>query len=247
MGKLHILKPSRERNGVSLTTKDSLSPRMSSSRGNSPLAATQSAAGSASLRSPRNNSTIAGADRRPSAALTGVEKRPTSQAQSRNDFFNLMRKKSLANPASAAPENGPAVPSSVSERCDELTTEVVAAPVTPKGSDIVSSENSDLDWSNEKRDDKNDNGSNQACGVSPNDPDDVNGDACHVSQKFLDNDEKHLSSVEVLYPDEEEAAFLRSLGWEENGDDEGLTEEEISAFYKEVLLLLNIVTSSCIV
>ncbi|KAK8572365.1 hypothetical protein V6N12_028420 [Hibiscus sabdariffa] len=34
-------------------------------------------------------------------------------------------------------------------------------------------------------------------------------------------------------PDEEEAAFLRSLGWEENsGDDEGLTEEEINAFYQ---------------
>ncbi|KAK8681736.1 hypothetical protein V6N13_054138 [Hibiscus sabdariffa] len=34
-------------------------------------------------------------------------------------------------------------------------------------------------------------------------------------------------------PDEEEAAFLHSLGWEENsGDDEGLTEEEINAFYR---------------
>ncbi|CAK7347054.1 unnamed protein product [Dovyalis caffra] len=33
---------------------------------------------------------------------------------------------------------------------------------------------------------------------------------------------------------EEEAAFLRSLGWEENaGEDEGLTEEEINAFYEE--------------
>lgn len=31
-----------------------------------------------------------------------------------------------------------------------------------------------------------------------------------------------------VYPDEEEAAFLRSLRWEENGgEDEGLTEEEL--------------------
>jgi hypothetical protein len=35
--------------------------------------------------------------------------------------------------------------------------------------------------------------------------------------------------------DEEEVAFLRSLGWEEDsGEDEGLTEEEINAFYQEV-------------
>lgn len=34
--------------------------------------------------------------------------------------------------------------------------------------------------------------------------------------------------------DEEEVAFLRSLGWEEDsGEDEGLTEEEINAFYQE--------------
>ncbi|KAK8566927.1 hypothetical protein V6N13_110009 [Hibiscus sabdariffa] len=38
--------------------------------------------------------------------------------------------------------------------------------------------------------------------------------------------------------DEEEAAFLRSLGWEENsGDDEGLTEEEINTFYQEYMKL----------
>ena len=36
--------------------------------------------------------------------------------------------------------------------------------------------------------------------------------------------------------DEEEAAFLRSLGWVEDSgeDEEGLTEEEINAFYQEV-------------
>ncbi len=36
--------------------------------------------------------------------------------------------------------------------------------------------------------------------------------------------------------EEEEAAFLRSLGWEENaeGGEEALTEEEISAFFQEV-------------
>lgn len=37
--------------------------------------------------------------------------------------------------------------------------------------------------------------------------------------------------------EEEEAAFLRSLGWEENaGGEEGLTEEEINSFYQEHMM-----------
>ena len=258
VGKLQILKPSRERNGVSPTAKDSLSPTMGSRVANSPLAVTPSAAGTASLRSPRNNPTLASADRRPSAALTAIEKRPTSQAQSRNDFFNLMRRKSSANPPSAVLESGPAMSSHVSEKSDELITELVTAPITPKGRDVLSSDVSVLDWSNETtRDDKTHNGNNEARGASQNDRDDkannVNGDACDVSkrdhsdevhdgnddacdvsQKFLDDGMNHSSSDEALYPDEEEVAFLRSLGWEENGEDESLTEEEISAFYREV-------------
>ncbi|KAL3641328.1 hypothetical protein CASFOL_016296 [Castilleja foliolosa] len=45
-----------------------------------------------------------------------------------------------------------------------------------------------------------------------------------------------LSGNGSIYPDEEEAAFLRSLGWDENGgEDEGLTEDEINAFYQEYM------------
>ena len=47
---------------------------------------------------------------------------------------------------------------------------------------------------------------------------------------------KNLFLNGSVYPDEEEAAFLRSLGWEENTEeDDGLTEEEINAFYEEVI------------
>ena len=70
------------------------------------------AIGIASLRSPRKNPTLASADRRPFVALMTIEKRSTSQAQSQNDFFNLMRKKSSTNPSSIIPESGPTVPSS---------------------------------------------------------------------------------------------------------------------------------------
>ncbi|KAL6962092.1 hypothetical protein U1Q18_037047 [Sarracenia purpurea var. burkii] len=57
-----------------------------------------------------------------------------------------------------------------------------------------------------------------------------NGDTC--------DGEKNLCLNGTVYPDEEEAAFLRSLGWEENaGDEDGLTEEEINAFYEEYIKL----------
>lgn len=39
---------------------------------------------------------------------------------------------------------------------------------------------------------------------------------------------------EKLVPDEEEAAFLRSLGWEENAGEEALTREEIESFLFEL-------------
>ncbi|PSS31769.1 Endochitinase [Actinidia chinensis var. chinensis] len=49
---------------------------------------------------------------------------------------------------------------------------------------------------------------------------------------------KNLFLNGSVYPDEEEAAFLRSLGWEENTEeDDGLTEEEINAFYEEYMKL----------
>ena len=71
-----------------------------------------SAIGTTSLRSPRNNPTLASADRKLSAALITIEKRSTSQAQSQNDFFNLKRRKSSTNPPSSVPESSPTVPSS---------------------------------------------------------------------------------------------------------------------------------------
>ncbi|XP_039003426.1 uncharacterized protein LOC120130195 [Hibiscus syriacus] len=64
------------------------------------------------------------------------------------------------------------------------------------------------------------------------------GDSCQEDQRFADDSEKDMGSASMIYPDEEEAAFLRSLGWEENsGEDEGLTEEEINAFYQEYMKL----------
>ncbi|XP_023739692.1 uncharacterized protein LOC111887777 [Lactuca sativa] len=170
VGKLLVLKPSRERNGISPTTKESLSPTASSSSSaklpNSPLAI-------------------------PSVPV--VEKRPSSQAQSRSNFFNLMRKKSMSNNSSSGEKSG----------------EQVADPPPPPPPPPPE-------------------GGSESTQVK------VNGDAI---ANVNDNGKHHDV---ILYSEEEEARFLRSLGWDETAEDEeeeGLTEEEISSFYRNYLSL----------
>lgn len=216
VGKLHVLKPSRERNGFTSTTKDNLSPTSGSRLPNSPLAV-PSVVGSAPLRTPGNNPPVAAAERKPGVAT--LEKRPSSQAQSRNDFFNLMRKKSMTPVTS---DTG----SSVSA-CDK-PREVEASTVTedrhdPKPVDMLS----EVQQSSEKGD--------LAC----------NGATYAVSERPTNNGKDNSSSDAILYSEEEEARFLRSLGWEETAEEEeGLTEEEISSFYRDVSKYLNMQASS---
>lgn len=87
VGKLHVLKPVWEENGVCPYVKNNLSPTSCSS-----LVASSSAFVSAVTKGPLSNAV-------PDHKLvtTLLEKRPTSQARSRNDFFNLVRKKSKAS------------------------------------------------------------------------------------------------------------------------------------------------------
>jgi len=221
VGNLHVLSPL---NGFSSAAKDSLSPTNGSRLANSPLGVAPSGAGS-SLRKLSNNLSAATADCRPTAFQTTIEKKPSTQVQSRNDFFkSLSRKNSPTKFPSAVSDPCQAALSSVSENADKLVTEAAAAmSITLQDTeDAISSDDPVTDSLNESRDEMIRNGS-----------------ACDVFQKCLSNREQHSSPDVTLYPDEEEAAFLRSLGWEENaGEDEGLTEEEISAFYIEVTALL---------
>ncbi|XWS40305.1 hypothetical protein CRYUN_Cryun18bG0129200 [Craigia yunnanensis] len=220
--RLCILKPSRESNGVSLTTKDNLSPTNGSSKlVNSSLSVTPTAAASAPIRSSGNSPRFVTAERNQTPFRIPIEKRPTAQAQSRNDFFNLLKKKSTTNSASSVLDPGPAVSPSVSEKSDELGTENSCTSVTLQYGGVSSSEISITDLPTDNR-----------CEITHN------GDASAGSQQCSCNGDRPSSPDAFLYPDEKEAAFLRSLGWEENtGDDEGLTEEEISAFFKEYLKL----------
>lgn len=206
LGKLQVLKPARERNGISYPTKDSLSPPNASKVLNNPLTSAPSAGVASPLRSPVKNPISVSA-----VVPTVLEKKPSAQFRSRNDFFNLVRKKSLTNSSSPVADSVSVVSKSVLEQ----PSEIEAAASLPPVKDSLLATQSDMVQS------------------------EINGlmsniDACDRPKKSRDNVETRLSSDVILCSEEEEAAFLRSLGWDENaGEDEGLTEEEIREFYRD--------------
>ena len=200
-GKFTDLKSVVRENGVSPNSKDSSSPtNYSNSRPGNQLAVA-SAAASTPLRNPNNLKSPT--ERKPTSLDLKLgsamdKKHSLSQAQSRNDFFNLIKKKTMMNSSTVLPDSSTAVSSPMVEKSGEVDGEAVGLPASPQ----------DLGNSAEVT---------------------SNGNV-HVEDHRLNDDED-----KDAIPDEEEAAFLRSLGWEENsGEDEGLTEEEINAFYQEV-------------
>ncbi|CAI0583896.1 unnamed protein product [Linum tenue] len=194
-GKLFILKPGRE-NGISPSAKDVASPTNSTGARlvnpqQAAAAAATSVAASVAPRSPNNPSKIfSGGERKSNVMIPGfsIEKKPSlSQTQSRNDFFNLLKKKTSGNASTVVSDSATGVVSSAGG--GEKSNVVL-------GKELAGDDGGSLITSN--------GGSSESC-------------------------------EEVQRFSEEEAAFLRSLGWEEtSGEDEGLTEEEISAFYQEV-------------
>ncbi|CAK9171727.1 unnamed protein product [Ilex paraguariensis] len=210
-GKFLVLKPVWE-NGDSSTAKDvsSLTNNASSRVANGQLSGAPSVptAPLMSAGSPK----VSALERKAAALVLNpismAKKRPSlSQAQSRSDFFNLMRKKTSGNTSAILADASPAVLSPTVEKSGEPIKEVVSAPASPRVAE------------NGTRIDSND-------------------DSNEETPRFSDGGEKNVHLNGAVYPDEEEAAFLRSLGWEENaGEDEGLTEEEINAFYREYMKL----------
>nr|XP_027094741.1 mediator of RNA polymerase II transcription subunit 1-like [Coffea arabica] len=207
-GKFLVLKAAKE-NGANSNAKDASSPTNNSIRKVAVSQIPLSAITPIALTSPTNPkaSTL---DKK--AAALSLNSRPTaekkfslSQAQSRSDFFNLMRKKTLRNTSSTISDSVSVISSPCAVKSEENSTEANSAPISP----LV-----------------NENGSQMI----------TDGDS-HSSgdqaQSFVDAGERNLYLNGALYPDEEEAAFLRSLGWEENGEDVEITDEEIVAFYEE--------------
>ncbi|KAI4307327.1 hypothetical protein L6164_030528 [Bauhinia variegata] len=206
-GKFTDLKSVVWENGVSPTSKEVSSPTTISNGRPGNQLTVASAASSTPLRNPNNLKSPT--ERKPTSldlklGSTMDKKSSLSQVQSRNDFFNLIKKKTLMNSSTVLPDSGPGNSSPTVQKSGEVTREVDSSPTSPhplgNGTEVTS-----------------------------------NGDAYEEVHRLPDSKENDTIASATIYPDEEEAAFLRSLGWEENsGEDEGLTEEEINAFYQEV-------------
>ncbi|KAG4954662.1 hypothetical protein AAZX31_14G155200 [Glycine max] len=207
-GKFTDLKSVVWENGTSPTSKDVSNPTNYSNSKPGNQHAVALGAASAPLRNPNNLKSPT--ERKPTSMDlklgSNLEKKHSiSQVQSRNDFFNLIKKKTLMNSSAVLPDSGPMVSSPAMEKSGEVNRGVIVSPsASPQshgnGTELTS-----------------------------------NGTHAHEEvHRLSDNEEKESNPSVTIYPDEEEAAFLRSLGWEENSDeDEGLTEEEINAFYQE--------------
>ncbi|KAE8715443.1 Mitogen-activated protein kinase kinase kinase 1, putative isoform 1 [Hibiscus syriacus] len=132
-GKLLVLKPGWENGVSSPTQKDTASP---TAIANSRVITSQHAIAHVSSASARNsnNSKLSTGERKaaalnPIAGFT-VEKRPSlAQTQSRNDFFNLLKKKTSSNSSAGSSDSDPHISSSPTEK-SEVTKEVVGAFVT---------------------------------------------------------------------------------------------------------------------
>ncbi|GAA0156349.1 hypothetical protein LIER_13865 [Lithospermum erythrorhizon] len=216
IGKLQVLKPIRERNDSSLQPIDNLNPTCEKAVSSVPDA-THSVSASSYVRTQVNNYGHPVAERKHVPPL--LEKRPISQSQtqSRNDFFSLMRKKSVPN---SSTESFPAISASHKKLGeDEGEGEVATSPVQSEEVPVLA--NIHVVNSSKDRIMKTSNG--YSCNGCESLHSKRNGSLCNSS----------------LFSEEEEAAFLRSLGWEENTEEGGLTDEEISAFYKDLNKYIN--------
>ncbi|KAK4788657.1 hypothetical protein SAY86_019976 [Trapa natans] len=207
LGKLQVLKPVRELNGVSSILVNYLSPKNGVKVVNTPISPNLTAAAAVPLRTP---ATSVGPERKSPPASANLEKRPSVQAKSRSDFFNLIKKKasSSASGVSAGNEGGTSTldnsPDSVVEDSADAGSCFESETLDSKPGDLQPRENGDKAI--------------------------ANGDG--IEWHYYYGNREDQSDIYVPFPNEEEAAFLRSLGWEENGEDEGLTEDEIRNFFE---------------
>ncbi|KAK2429623.1 hypothetical protein QL285_028046 [Trifolium repens] len=206
-GKFTDLKSVVWENGTSPSSKDVSNP---SNYANSKLANQNVVASAAVPTLVKNPNNLKSPTERKPASLdlklgsTLDKKQSISQMKSRNDFFNLLKNKTATNASTVLADSGQMVSSPTLENSGEVNKESAVPSASPQSVG---------------------NGAELT----------RNGNAhSHEELCKISDEKKDSISRATVYPDEEEAAFLRSLGWEENSDeDEGLTEEEINAFYQE--------------
>ena len=155
-----------------------------------------------------------------------------SQAQNRIDFFNDLRRRasgthpvpSIQDKSSTSTEH-----KSLDQERNGVSDREGRTELNENGSIESVGENSGIDLSTVEI----------ACTWN-NDATAANGVDHEEVHTAVDSRETGSSTSVSSYSvmggsEEEEAAFLRSLGWEENdGEEEALTEEEINAFYQNV-------------
>ncbi|ERN05115.1 uncharacterized protein LOC18433283 isoform X2 [Amborella trichopoda] len=169
-GKLLLLKPSRERaDGTGMLRNGNHSPPGFG-----------------------NTVSVVSSTRPKDVTLMTEDKRASSQAQNRSDFFNSLRRKTQQSSAGL---------SSGFDKLSNNETEVIPSQTGFLENSLYTCSESG------KRGEE--------------------GEA-------KGEEEGRRGGTVICGSEEEEAAFLRSLGWEENAGGEELTEEEISAFYKEL-------------
>ncbi|KAH0713570.1 hypothetical protein KY285_007445 [Solanum tuberosum] len=206
---LLVLKSGRE-NGVTSLSKEASTPANNTGNrlANCPPAVAPSAPAVTSPTSRVTSLETKAAALSLKPRSTAEKRSSLSQAQSRSDFFNLMRKKT-SNSSTALPDSGMASSNSREQSCLK-TKDEDSASLSPCVSE---------------------NGSERTSNGDPH-------EAQNHVQRHNDVEENNSPINGSVYPDEKEAAFLRSLGWDENAvEEEGLTEEEINAFYQEYMKL----------
>ncbi|CAL9202502.1 uncharacterized protein LOC135631840 isoform X1 [Musa acuminata AAA Group] len=139
------------------------------------------------------------------------ERKLLTHAQNRNDFFNLLRKKSSSSSRAILEPTSVDLTSKL-DKSEEDNLQITS-PTTMENNNL--SMVSDLDCSTEIRN----------C---------TNGDFCasDESKRFSTNNGETNGCADIVV-DPEEEAFLQSLGWDKNAWEEALTKEEIEAFLKK--------------
>lgn len=202
-GKLLVLKANKDGGMKSEgSVTTQSSPRGSSSAGSLPILGAFS-------RKPHERRGLQTVTANVDAKDPTEEKRPSIQAQNRSDFFNALRKKAAGNGSSSLP----------------LKSDV--RQVGGVG------EAAELEEAGSTSNDVCGGGANCECHIHSNGVTDVERKSMNEEEVVCTEGDSFTSRcAEEVDSEEEEAAFMRSLGWEENAEDSELTEEEINAFYQ---------------
>lgn len=151
------------------------------------------------------------------STLLPDDKRTALNAQNRSDFFNTLRKKAAGNVSNS---------STCEAKTDSLTPRAIDGAHVDINSEAK--ENGvcdDLHFSESSFKIQ----SNGDVAISSG-----NGSMKDGFVEVAESKEENRHSPSPGDLEEEEAAFMRSLGWEENEEGSELTEEEINAFYQSL-------------